>query len=358
MSEVYYFEEAYIGYAIGTAATYGIGTNQYNNAAALTTDQTKAFDARTVQNLSITPSRPGTEKVKMMGTGNLHEKETLETIWMPGKFSFDVPARTGILLYPACHTCSTTDGTPNIHAVTPAVAGSNVVRFAFHVEAESSTTPYRRDLLGAYITLLELKNADQQASMYHVEGEFLIDVPGSDLAQDTKLTDRTFSFADCTVGGWTFTYDSNAVDGEVLGATFRVENTYGMGGCASATIDSVTKVFYKECYLTEQNFSFDVTFKPKGDNGAAQNLYTIARTPLSSYAGALAFGMYMARNASNDYIDIALDETELQPFPIDISPSDVFTHDITLISSRRGSNSPSPAIEIKDAYDTKYYEND
>jgi hypothetical protein len=337
--EYYSFRDAYIAFAVGPA-----DLTAFRNAdAALVVGELQAIDDPFVSG-SITMDRFDEEEHDAWGSGNFHAKTTVKKAAKPGQFRFEFRCKTAMALYWAMGACTTTEATPNTHAITPSTSQTPPF-LAFHVEFESSTYPIRYDLLGCYVTSLELQCEDNGIATYTIEGEFLKSVAGADLAKPTAYTDRVYQFADAMTGGITFTYNSNALNVLQRGFTFRVKNDHYVGGIDSGGYPSVV-------VLKKKEFEVDLTVSALGTNGVAQNLYVTSKLALGDYAGDLLVTIKLQRSAT-DYIQVSLNKTRLLPFEWSVSTDDQFSSDITLVHA----DGATVAIEAKDTYNNDYYEN-
>ena len=271
------------------------------------------------------------------------------TIYEPGKLTENYYLQTGRLLYPALGVCSTTEGTPNDHAITKRVAQTPIYsgRHSEQVNVdtgESHITDMFSMLLKSYHAECSERGtkATQTASWRYMKS--LVDASCDTITRPTVLTDKIFSWNDFTFP--IFTYGGDTIEARIIGWSFDVNNVIDWYGLSSGIFTVGEMHNYEDISVT-------LAIIPTG-----RSCRELIRTVIESYATDLDLTVKMARNATTDYVQFTHDK--LYATPYDIIPGHIkgWKEGYFLTMHQLGGASlGSLAIEVKDKYNDNYYEN-
>lgn len=334
----YHFRDAYVAYAVGDDLTAW-----RNGDAALVVGELHPIDNPMIDIKGINNMHEY-EEYDTWGTGDFMGKETVHTITKPADFALKFKAKTGVPFFWGFQVCSTATGTPEVHTMSKAVS-QTPISLAFHVEFESSTTPKRWDLLGCWIEEVSLECLDNGDAEWTITGKASKVVAGGDLAKPTNRTSQVFRWRDYKNGGFTFTYNSNAVDASIRRAKVTIKNQWELGEVDSGG-------YYDQPTFLKQEYMVGMTVVPFDTNGANQNLLAINETVFASYAGDLLIKVY-AKRATNDDMYFQLDKARLLPFSVDMATGQQASYEITLVNA----DGCTASGVVQDALIEENYEN-
>ena len=246
-----YFDRTgqYIRAAIGPADL----TAWANANAALVVGELIAFDR--LQEAHIDWCEPETIEV-----ASTSPPLRLEAGYKRGKAILKTWFMTGILDYVVMGACTTTEATPNIHAIT-FTTGNDPPRFAIHAEKEETNNPQRDDGMG-WITLSDDIFCDATKTGWNATrattAEFAYSGVGGDLAAPTALTfatHRPYSWSDYKHASSTsdFQINSTAIGFDITGFHIHKGWAGGLFSAYSGNYPTVGK------FIKPYNYFVDVT---------------------------------------------------------------------------------------------------
>lgn len=253
--------------------------------------------------------------------------------------------QTGRLLYPFYGTCSTTEATPNVHAIsirttqTPKNHGRHL-----EIENDTDAEAERIDMFGLlpasyHVEMREGQSKGVQTALWHTAKT--LSTGTDDITKPTVIAEHPFDWSQITFP--TFTYNSETLEVDILGWSFDIKNNVFWRALDSGGRYSVGKIG------SYNNVSVTLNIVPTG-----KNVKELIRTALESYATDLDLTAKIARNATTDYVQFTHDKMYCFPFDI-IPPSRNNWFEGYMITLHQ-LNTGSLAIEVKDAYNKAYYE--
>lgn len=231
MVELYARDGWYQAYAIGTA-----DLTQWDNAqAALVVGELNAMDW--FIGAEITNTKPRTERLNPMTS--THIPKRLQVGRILGAYASTHFLQTGILQYVVMGACTTTEATPNIHAITK-TTGQDPIRYAPHFEKEVTTNHRRRDLMGHVPISLDVYCSEKvPIATQTITTQFAFTGVGGDLAQPTALTQaahapyKWYDYKHAS-GASSFLYNTGAIGVDIV----EIHEHIGWSGALFGTYDS------------------------------------------------------------------------------------------------------------------------
>lgn len=251
-------------------------------------------------------------------------------------------------LYPAMGICSTTEATPNIHAISvrTGAAAQSTINMGRHVERENPTAAEaeRIDILGMLMASFHAECSNTLPEAVQTTDwvtAFTKSTSTDDIAPANR-TEEPYKWEHFTFSG--FTYNSEPIKADIIGWAFDVINTITWTGLDSIRRYSIGK------YLPFTQPITTIEINPYGHNA-----FELIRKRLEDYLTDLDLVVKCARNVTTDYIQWTHDKVYCQPFTIAASKTSggVERYFLRLFQLDTG----SLAIEAKDAYNNDFYEN-
>ena len=285
--------------------------------------------------------------VSPLATGASYLPKFKTTSFIPGTWDEILYFQTAINLYPAMGVCSTTEATPNVHAITLRT-GQTPTNQGRHFERENVTDAEseRIDILGMMLNSLHLECSEAApVGVQHNKWgcAFTKNSSTDDIARAAN-TDEPFKWSDFSFP--TFTYNSETIEANIIGWAFDVVNTLHFTGLDTNGYYSIGKII-PLTYITTT-----LEIKPYG-----KNAFELIRTKFESYATDLDLVVKCGRPraSTTDYIQWTHDKLYCQPFIIAAEKAPGRMERYILVMSQLDTG--SLAIEAKDAYNNNFYEN-
>jgi hypothetical protein len=267
------------------------------------------------------------------------------TQFAAGRWQEILLLQTARNLFPAMGKCTTTEATPNVHAITLR-DGQDPVNMGRHWERENTigAESERIDIIGVSLNSYHAECSQSfpvavQTLDWNVN--FTKNTSTDDLAK-SEHSDEPFKWSMFTFP--TFTYNSETIEADIIGWAFDVRNTVRITG-----LDS-NGYFEKAKYIPLTMITTTLEIIPYGHNA-----FELMRTKLESYATDLDLTVKCARNATTDYIQWPHDKCYCQPYTLSALKRPGSVEQYFLVMSQL--NTGSLAIEAKDQYNDNYYEN-
>jgi len=180
-------DKYYCAYAIGSSTASADLTAWDNAQAALVVGELNACDW--FIGATINPRAPKTERPNPMTASHYPKRLTVGKT--EGSISNTHYLQTGIFTYAVMGACTTTEATPNTHAITKNTV-TNPIYFALHYEKEGTNKSRRWDFMGWIPRALDIYVSEKRPHAYQVlTGTFGYSGSGGDLAQPTALVQAT-----------------------------------------------------------------------------------------------------------------------------------------------------------------------
>lgn len=251
-------------------------------------------------------------------------------------------------LFPAMGVCSTTEATPNIHAITiraganrqvPLNMGRHLQRVN-PISAENEIIDVFGMLLATYhaeCTELGNQGATQSSSWITT----FTKNTSVDLLTPATVTDEPFKWHMFTFP--VYTYGGETIEADIIGWSFDVINSV-----IWVVLDS-SGFYTKGKYLPYMFVSTTIELNPFGHNP-----FELTRTKLESYLTDVDLTVKCARNATTDYIQWTHDKCYTIPFTIAANKQPGSFERYFLQNFQL--NTGSIGIEAKDVYNKSHYE--
>lgn len=269
------------------------------------------------------------------------------TQYAAGRWQEILLLQTARNLYPAMGISSTTEATPNVHAITLRTTQAPV-NMGRHWERENDTPAEDEeiDMIGLSLNSYHAECSEAfpvavQTLDWNVNFTLNTDAATDDISV-SEHTDEPFKWSMFTFP--TFTYNSETIEADIVGWAFDVQNTIRVTG-----LDS-TGYFEKAKYIPLTMLTTTLEVIPYG-----RNAFELIRKKLESYDTDLDLVVKTARNATTDYIQWTHDKLYCQPYTLSAMKRAGSVERYFLVMSQL--NTGSLAIEAKDAYNDNYYEN-
>jgi len=231
MVEYYARDGWYQAYAIGPADL----TAWDNAQAALLVGELNAMDW--FISAEVTHTKPRTERINPMTSGHIPKRLNVGRIL--GEYSTTHYLQTAILQYVVMGACTTTEATPNIHAITK-TTGQDPIRFATHLEKEVTTNHRRRETMGHIPLSLDVYCSEKAPiATQTLNTQFAFTGVGSDLEQPTAFVQAThlpynwYNYKHAS-GASSFLYNNGAVGIDIT----EIHEHIGWSGALFGTYDS------------------------------------------------------------------------------------------------------------------------
>ena len=273
-----------------------------------------------------------------------------------GSYTLNFLLQTGILSYLVFGACTTTEATPNTHAITVST-GQDPIRFAWHLEHEVTTNSHRRDMLGHVPQTLTISCSEQEGNelaRQSVSGMFSYsNLAASDLTVPSPLavgTHRPYQWTDLINGGTSnvinFLYNTGAIGVDIVGVT----QTFTRNGGLSQKDANGYPLTGK--FTNPMTWSVTLSVIPKDSGTSIFDIWELAHT---SYAGDLDLVLNYKESTSR-YLQFTYDKLYLDPNNEEAVEESKWHegYDITLTPLNENS---SVVIEEKNALNNDYYEN-
>ena len=281
------------------------------------------------------------------GQSNTYLSKYRTTQYAAGRWQEILLLQTARNLYPAMGKSTTTEATPNVHAITLRTAQAPV-NMGRHWERENDTPAEDEeiDMIGMSLNHLHMECSEAfptavQTLDWNVNFTLNTDAATDDLTA-AELTDEPFKWNMFTFP--TNTYNSETIECDIVGWAFDVFNTIRITGLDSSGY------FEKVKYIPPTSIFTTLEIHPYG-----RNAFELMRTKLESYATDLDLTVKTARDATTDYINWTHDKNYCKPVTLSAlkRPGSVEHYFLVYFQLNTG----SLAIEAKDAYNDDYYEN-
>lgn len=269
------------------------------------------------------------------------------TQFAAGRWQEILLLQTARYLYPAMGKCTTTEATPNIHAITIRTTQTPLNMGRHWERRKDDSGEYEViDMLGMSLNSYHAECSEAfpvgvQTLDWNVNQTLNTDAATDDITL-TEATDEPFKWSMFTFP--TFTYNSETIEADLVGWSFDVQNTVRITG-----LDSGGR-FEKAKYIPLQMITTSIEIIPYG-----RNAWELIRTPLESYATDLDLVVKCARNATTDYIQWTHDKMYCRPYTLSSLKRAGSVERYFLVLSQL--NTGSLAIEAKDPYNNDHYEN-
>lgn len=275
-----------------------------------------------------------------------------------GKATITTLFQTGIFDYLVMGACTTTEATPNTHAIT-FTTGEDPPYFALHGEKEETTNPVRDDAMGFiwFDDVIECsEDRDGWIAMRTTTGEFAFSGAGADLAEPTALSlsdYKPYAWNDYKNGSGAsaFTYDGGAINFEIT----KIKLVKSWAGHFFTAFDDDG---YPTVGKYLKPYHFQVDLEGYRTDGAGTDIATIVGTKPGSYAGDLDFIADFYQSASkyhkSTYDDMKIEQKTYKEIYTFHGGSWIPGHSFSLVPRN---NTSSLAIEEKNGLNNDSYEN-
>lgn len=254
--------------------------------------------------------------------------------------------QTSKLIYWHMQKCVTTEATPNIHALTMRTS-QTPINLGIHVEREKSGQDLRYDLLGLLPVEHHWKCPDagvvEQSNKMQVA--FAKRASTDDIAQPTRITDRTFTWDNLKTGGITFNYGGSPIAADIVDVNLGIYNT------PLYTVWDASK-FPSVGLLKRITYDIALKVKPTGSN-----FYDVNNTYLSDYTAGGIDMVFKWQRSATDYVQYTYNDLRMVPVNEKIVNEEGWFEDYDIKFMPGGLTTSSFAIESKDQYNNDHYEN-
>lgn len=281
------------------------------------------------------------------GQSNSYLPKFRTTQFAAGRWQEILLLQTARNLYPAMGKSTTTEATPNIHAITLRTTQAPV-NMGRHWERENDVPAEDEeiDMIGISLNSLHIECSEAfpvavQTLDWNVNFTLNTDAATDDIPS-AELTDEPFKWSMFTFP--IFTYNSEPIEADIVGWAFDIRNTVRITG-----LDS-NGYFENAKYIPLTMITTTLEIIPYG-----RNAFELLRTKLESYITDLDLTVKISRNTSTDYIQWTHDKMYCQPYTLSALKRSGSVERYFLVMAQL--NTGSLAIEAKDAYNDNYYEN-
>lgn len=265
--------------------------------------------------------------------------------------------QTGILTANVMGGVSTTEATPNIHAITKDT-NETPLKLAFHIEKEGTNAQRRKDLLGFVPRGLDISCSEREGETLAKQiyiGDFAFTGAGGNLAQPTEFTQAThapytwFHYRNGSSAS-EFKYNSGAINVSIMAFTMHI-------GWANTLFGLFDANAYPNNGITVPPFDAYVDLDVKISDAGGTDINTIADTVHGSYAGDLDIIIDFYESATR-YLKYTWDKMYIVPD----SYEEVFQEEGNWYDGARFrlaflDENSSLAVEEKNALNNDYYLN-
>lgn len=270
------------------------------------------------------------------------------TSFVAGRWQETCDLQTARQLFPAMGVCSTTEATPNVHAITLRTTQTPLNMGRHWERRKDDASEYEViDMLGMSMNAYHAEcseafpNAIQQGD-WNVNNTLNTDATTDDITL-TEHTDEPFKWNMFTFP--IFSYNSeDPLEGNIIGWSFDIFNTIRVTGLDSGARYEQAK------YIPPTSIITTLELRTFG-----RNIYELIRKKLEDYDTDLDTTVKCSRDTSTDYIQWTHDKLYCQPYTLAAQkrPGSVERYFLAMNQLNTG----SLAIEAKDAYNNNYYEN-
>lgn len=343
------------GYYVATAQcanSGGTDLTAWDNAqAALVVGELNAIDW--FIGASVVHTKPRTQETNPLGA--THYPKRLSVGRYLGRFLTRHYLQTGILTYFIMGACTTTEATPNTHAITKQTDEDPVWQ-AWHFEKEGTNANRRKDCLGVVPIELNISVSERAPlAIQTYSAEFAYTGSGADLAEPTALTQAAhapytwYNYKNGS-GSTAFTYDGGAIDVDIV----SVDMNINWKGSLFGTYD-------ENGYPTNGKivppFTSNVKLGVRIVDDSNTSLQSITDLAHSSYAGDLDFIADFYESASR-YLKFTWDKMYIDPESIqEVFQTEGEWFDGVEFTLKFKDENASLAVEEKNALDDDSYEN-
>ena len=282
--------------------------------------------------------------VAPLATGADYLPKFKTTRYLPGTWEEILYLQTAINLYPALGVVNTTEATPNVHDFT-LKTGQTPTNQGRHWERENpiDAESERIDIFGMLLNSLHMECSERApvAVQHNRWGCTFTKNSSTDDIARAELDDEPFKWSMFTFP--TFTYNSETLEGDIIGWAFDVINTLHFTGLDSTKKYSIGK------YIPLTYITTTLEIIPYGHNP-----FELVRTELEDYLTDVDLVVKCARNATTDFIQWTHDKIYCQPYVISAEKVSGHVERYILVMSQLSTG--SLAIQAKDQYNKAYYE--
>jgi hypothetical protein len=341
----------YCAYAIGSATGSADLTAWDNAQAALVVGELNAMDW--FYSANINPRAPMTQRANPMTAA--HYQKRITTGKTEGTISNTHYLQTGILTYAVMGKCTTTEATPNTHAITKSTV-TNPIYFAMHYEKEGTSNSRRWDFMGWVPQALDIYVSERSTIAFQtLTGKFGYSGTGSNLAQPGALTQvihapYTWFHTKNASGATEFTYNTGDLNLDLT----EIHMHIGWADTLWGALDS--DGFNTEAWVVPP-FNCYVDIGARRTDAADTDIDTLIALDHASYAGDLDFILDFYESATR-YLRYTWDDMYIPKE----SYTEVFPDESTWYEGVRfrlefRNETSSLAVSEKNALNNDYYEN-
>ena len=327
----------YIGYQIGSDLT------AWRNADAKLTTPVKAVDD--MLDMDIGVPLPVMEEYHPVGLA-AGEVRIVEKGKKPGELTTTHKGQTSKMIYWHMQKCTTTEATPNIHAITMRTS-QTPINIGIHVEREKSSEDLRYDLLGLLPVEHHWKCPDggvvEQSNKMQVA--FAKTTSTDDIAKPTRIADRTFTWDNLKTGGITFNYGGNPIEADIVDVNLGIYNT---------PIFSVWDATKHPSVGLLKRITYDLALKVKP---TGSTFYDMNKKYISEYAAGGIDMVFKWQRSATDYVQYTYADLRMVPVPEKISNEEGWFEEYDIKFMPGGLTTSAFSIESKDIYNNNEYEN-
>lgn len=255
--------------------------------------------------------------------------------------------QTARQLFPAMGICSTTEATPNIHAITQRTTQTPLNMGRHWERRKDDSGEYEViDMLGLSLNTYHVECSEAfpvavQTLDWNVNNTLNTDATTDDITL-TEHADEPFKWNMFTFPTWSYNSE-DPLETNIIGWAFDVQNTIRITGLDSDGL------FEQAKYIPLTSITTTLELRPYG-----RNPFELIRKKLESYDTDLDLTVKCARNATTDYIQWTHDKLYCQPYTLSAMKRSGSVERYFLVMAQL--NTGSLAIEAKDVYNKAYYE--
>jgi hypothetical protein len=326
-------------------------TDWNNGGVKLALGDLKAIDY--FHHALVQHTKPQTIEINPMTA--THYPKRLTTGVVEGSLATTHYLQTAIFTYAVMGACTTTEATPNIHAITKGTTEAPI-RFAMHFEKEGTTAARRKDCVGFIPRALDITVSEASTVAFQTyNAVFSESIAADDIAQPTPYVQGTHSpytwfHTKHASAATVFDYNSGAINVDIVDIAMH----FGWKGYQFGPYDSDG---FPTNGVVVPPFEAWVDLGVRLTDGAGTNLDAIADTKHDSYAGDLDFILDFYESA-NRYIKYTWDDMYIVPD----SYQEVFKEEGNWFDGVRfklvfRNETSSLAVEEKNSLNNDSYEN-
>ena len=302
---------------------------------------------------SIVHTKPRTVNIMPMPATHIPKRVTVGV--MNGNLVTTHWLQTGIFTYFVMGACTTTEATPNIHAITKQT-GEAPIFLAFHYEKEGTTDNRRKDLLGFAGGSLDITCSEADPIALQVfTSRFAYSGAGGNLAEPTAFVQAThapynwYNYRSAS-GASAFLYNAGALNVQIVGLAMHI----GWSDNKMGTFDAAG---YPTDGLCTPPFDASITLTVDFTDAAGTAIDTISDLAHDAYAGDLDVIVDFYESATR-YLKYTWDDMFIDPESYEeLFKDEGDWYDGATFTLKFRNETSSLVVEEKNALNNDYYEN-